>query len=97
MPYQLRDVEGEHKKKLKVSIKCNRLDYSREIITVTLRTILDGIKTAIEALLVNDCVEERSKLTVQVVLVVQRNRLAALLQLAYGNERYNWQSEGLQM
>lgn len=67
--YLPQEVQSKHKQKLTVSIARNVFDYSMGIHTITLRNTLDGITTAIEALLVFDDANKHLKPTVQVALM----------------------------
>lgn len=71
-------------------IQLNVFDYSKCILTGTLRNIVDCTDTANEELLVSDDVSKRFKPTVQVALVDERHRFVASSQLASSEERYSW-------
>lgn len=80
-----------------VSIQRNGFDYRRDVLSVTLLTIVDGNETEIKGLLVHGNNNKRLKPYIQIVFVDGQYRFAPLSQLASGEERYNWLYQGLQM
>lgn len=97
VPYPPREAQDDPKQTVKVSIQRNRYYHSRDTLTDTLATILDGNDAKVEALLAHDGVTERFRPAVQVALVNWRHWFAALSQLVSGETRYNRQNEGPQM
>lgn len=95
MSYLLRDVQGEHKQKLRVYVQRSAFDYSKGVPTGTIRNVVDSNDTEIGALLVNNGVKKRLKPAAQVALVDGRHRSGAVSQMASGDEHYKCQSEGL--
>lgn len=71
--YPLQEVQDEHKPKLTVSIQRNGFDYSRGVPTVTLRTNLDDIGTAIKALLCLSTRKDWQTITPREIVVYGRS------------------------
>lgn len=97
MWYPQRRVQDEHKQKNRVTIQYNGFEYSRGVLTVKLRTIVNENDSAVMALLVEDGVNKHLKPTAQVALLVGRYTFAASAQMESCKESYNWQSEDHQL
>lgn len=54
VPYSLLEIYNQHNHKQRASLQCNGFYYSMGDLKVTLRSIVDGIETAMEMLLVDD-------------------------------------------
>lgn len=78
MPYLLREVLDDHEQKLRILIQRNAFNICGSVVTVTLRTIVNGNDNEVEAVSVENGVFKRLKLAVKVFLVDVRHRLAAL-------------------
>lgn len=53
LPYRLPKFQDGHKKSLRASVQRDGFDYRKSVLTDTLRAILDGNYTAVEALSVD--------------------------------------------
>lgn len=95
VPYPLREVQVDHKQKLRVSIDRNGYDCTKNVSNINFRTILDGNANEIEALLLDYGVNESWKHAIQVTFVDGWHQFAALSRFSSAEERHNCQSEGL--
>lgn len=82
VPYSFREILERHKEKLRIFINRRGLDYTGDVLTVTLCITPKGDNKSVEALLGADSIHKRLKTLIQVVMDVERHRFAALSQPA---------------
>lgn len=91
-PFPLPDVKDERKDKLVTSIRETGFVYSRDVITVTLRSDMVSSETFL-----NDTMSTSEDSTVlnpdiQVALVNGSHPFAALKELSHGDEHLQWKA-----
>lgn len=80
--YTLWEVLDSHKKNLTIPIKCNGFDYTKGVLTIKLRTILEGDDISSKTILEDAGVYKCLKPLIQVALLNEWHRYEAFSQRA---------------